>query len=87
MASSEKRIDRLIEDLKQARDELGLKMHLAAADARDEWEQLEKKWEHLNARAKRVGEVAGDAAEDVGEALEIVAGELKKGYERIREML
>jgi len=80
-------IDKLIEDLKQARDEIEVKIHLAAADVRDEWDVLEKKWEHLRGRAKRVGEAVGEAADDVGDALEVVAGEVKVGYEKIRNLL
>ena len=37
-------INEVFENLKQQRDEIRVKMHLAAADAKDEWEALEKKW-------------------------------------------
>jgi hypothetical protein len=80
-------VDRLVGELKQIRDELRVRVHLAKADAKDEWAQLEKKWEHVRARAERVGDVAEDAAEEVGDAISKLGNELKKGYERVRNML
>ena len=87
MAQDTGNFDRLVEDLKQMRDELKVQMHLAAADARDEWNEVEKKWEHLRARLDVVGKAAETSAEEVGDALEVVAQEIKKSYERIRSLL
>ena len=87
MADEKRNIEDLREELKQVRDEVQVKIHLAAADARDEWEQLEKKWEHFRARAEVIGRAAEEAAEDVGEALEVVGEELKRGYKKIRSLL
>jgi len=80
-------LNELIDELRQTRDELRVQMHLAAAEVRDEWEVLEKKWGQFRSRAERVGEATGEAAEDVGEALELVGEELRKGYQRIRSIL
>jgi len=80
-------VNEILDELRTTRDELRLKMHLAGAEARDEWEVLEQKWEHLRVRAGHVGEATGEAAEDVGDALEAVGAELRKGYKRIREAL
>jgi hypothetical protein len=80
-------VKELIESLERVRDELKLKVHLATADARDEWEELEKKLGHLRGKASSIGRVAGDAAEDVGQAVELLGNELKRGYERLRKMV
>jgi len=77
----------LFDDLRTQRDELAVKLHLARADARDEWDVLEKKWEHLKARIGVVGREAGEVAEDVGEAARGVLDELKKGYARLRTLV
>ena len=77
--------EELITSLERLRDELKLKIHLAAADARDEWEELERKLSHLRSKASTLGRVAEEAAGDVGEALEALGKELKKGYERLRK--
>ena len=80
-------VDEVIASLERMRDELRLKIHLAAADARSEWDELEKKWSHLRGKASTLGRVAGDAAGDVGEAVELLGKELKKGYERLRKVV
>ncbi|MCG6975407.1 MAG: hypothetical protein LJE56_03240 [Acidiferrobacterales bacterium] len=76
-----------VENLKTQRDELRVKMHLAAADAKDQWEQLEGKWGHFEAKAKQVGEQAGEASKDVWAAAKDLGTEIKEGYDRIRKTL
>jgi hypothetical protein len=87
MADTKQRIDELIETLKRQRDELALKIHLGKADARGEWDKLEKKLSELTAQARPVGGAIGDTAKNVGTALELAGEEIKKGYERIRKLL
>ena len=77
----------LKQELERLRDELAVRMHLAKAEARDQWEELEKKWEHFRARLEVVGRAAEESAEDVGDALELLGSELKRGYARIRKLL
>jgi len=87
MSDEKGALDQVIQDLKQMRDELEVQLHLASADARDEFAELEKKWDHLRARAEVVGDAAGEAADSVGDAFSGVADELKKGYQRIKGLL
>ena len=75
-----------IEEIQRARDELRVKLHLAAADARSQWEELEKKWQHIEGRAKVIGREAGHTAEEVGAALSTALDELRAGYARIRKL-
>lgn len=77
----------LLDEITAQRDHLRVRTHLARAEIREEWEALEKRWEHFRARASVVKREAGDSAEDVGEALSLVAGELRRGYERLRALL
>ena len=77
----------LLEKLKYERDELKLQIHLAKANAHDEWERMEGKWDTFHDKAAAVGETAADASKDVAAATRILGGELKKGYERIREAI
>lgn len=70
-------LEKLLDELRQQRDELKLKLHLAKADARDEFAELEKKFEHLRSKVEAAGADASDVASNV-------ADELRKGYERIR---
>jgi DNA repair exonuclease SbcCD ATPase subunit len=106
---------KLIESLKQERDELILQLHLGKAEAKEELEALEKKWQQLKAEADALGEKAAnslqaewdelekkwekftvktkplqdetkDVVEDVGAAVELVAEEIKRGYDRLRKL-
>jgi hypothetical protein len=91
MTERKEGLDDLIESLKQQRDELRVQMHLAGAEAKEEWERLEKKWNRFvaekSAESKPVRDAVEESAKDVGTALEQVAEELKKGYQRIRSLL
>ena len=74
--------DDLVAELKQKRDELRLKIHLASKDAQDEWEDLEKKMQEFSSRAE-----LGKTSEGIGDALERFGEELKLGYKRIRDAI
>jgi len=87
MTSPMDKLHELAESLKTQRDELKLKLHLLGAEARDEWESLEKKREHLEGRVKVLAREAGEVAQDVGAALEQVGQEVKAGYDRIRKLI
>ncbi|WP_372748323.1 hypothetical protein [Litorivivens sp.] len=87
MDSSKNTQEDWLQNIKTERDEIRVRMHLAAADLHDEWEELEKRWEHLKSKSRDVGEAASESAEDVGVALELLAEELKAGYRRIRQRM
>ena len=82
-----KKIDDVLAALKSQRDELALKIHLGKADAKDEWDRLEKKLAALTAEVKPVGKVVGETAREVGSAIELAAEEIKKGFDRLRGLL
>jgi vacuolar-type H+-ATPase subunit D/Vma8 len=72
----------LVADLKQKRDELRLKMHLASKEAQDEWEELEEKMQEFSSKAE-----LGKTGEGLGEALGKLGQELKLGYKRLRSAI
>lgn len=72
----------LVADLKQKRDELRLKIHLASKEAQDEWEELEEKMQDFSSKAE-----LGKTGEGLGEALGKLGEELKLGYRRIRSAI
>ncbi len=86
MADAQNETRKLIENLKQQRDELRLKVHLATADARDEWAKAEQQWEHLRAKMSQVGGALSDTTKDVWAAIKLVAEEIEHGYARIRKL-
>ena len=87
MVDAKERITKAAEHLKQQRDELRVKLHLAKADAKDEWARLEKQWEEMRPKLEAARQEAGKTAESVGSALSLAVEELKKGYERLRKLL
>src|SRR3569832_607169 len=83
MTDTKHDFDELLESLRRQRDKLKLKMHLARADARDEWTELKKKWQHKNAKSSAARRDAEDVSKNVFAAAKLVAEELRRGYERI----
>ena len=82
------RWDDVLAKLKQERDELALKMHLGKKEAAAEWERLEAKWHEVKARQMQpMRDDVDESTVGVGLALELAAEELKKGYEKIRNLL
>lgn len=87
MSDERRRIDEKLAALKREREELALKVHLAKAEARDEWKALETKLDALEARARPVAKSIGETAEGVGASLDLAAEEIKKGFDKIRKLL
>jgi hypothetical protein len=77
----------LVEFLARERDELRVSMHLASADAQDQWREVEKKLEHLESRVAAVGKVTEVSAKEVGAATKLLGEEIKDAYKRIRNSL
>ena len=75
-------IDSLIEELKQAHDELRLQIHLGSRELQDEWARLEPKWDEFVKNADLEG-----SAERLGAATRALGEELKQAYERVRSAL
>ena len=86
MADLEQEMKKLEETLLQQRDELRLKLHLAKADARDEWEELEKKWVEVQAKFAEVQKAAGESGKEIEAAARLLGDELLSGYERIHRL-
>ena len=87
MTTTQDSFDDLLKDMQRLRDELKLQIHLGSKEAQDEYDKLERKWEEMMQEGQPLAEAISDTAENVGAAAELAADELKKGYERIRELL
>lgn len=74
-------------DFERERDELRVRLHLAKAEARDEWDKLDARLDELRARLDQVGNEAGEVFDDVGEAAKLLGDEIKTGLARLRRML
>lgn len=80
-------IQAFLDKVKTQRDELNVRMHLAKAEARDLWEEMEKKLQQMESKAKQVGNATADASHEVGKAVRLLGEEIKAGYERIRKSM
>lgn len=80
-------IDKIITALKQERDELHLKLKLGNAEVKEQWDDLEKQLAKLTSKAELISDTAEKTGEQVLEAAKLAADEIKKGYDRIRNLL
>ena len=85
--NSQNSIEKVLEELRQRRDEIELQIHMAKSETKEEWEVLEKKLSHIRAKAASLSYVAADTAENVGEALDLAVSELRAGYEQLKKLL
>ena len=84
---AKKTLQDVMAELRQEREELRVRMHLAKAEAKQEWEELEKKWQHFESRVGDTAEEAKASGKNVGAALEHLGEELASAYRRIRNTL
>jgi predicted nucleic acid-binding Zn-ribbon protein len=91
MGTWKEKVDELMRDLQQDRDELRVKAALGKAELKDELEELDAKLDEVRAKAKVWAEKADDQMDDIlDDAKERTSGwmkELKEGYARIRDRL
>jgi len=80
-------IEKMIEQLKQERDEISLKAHLFKAEAKDEWTKVDKEWEHLKSKTEQLGKEAKGASGDISAAASLLGEEIMKSFQRIRKTL
>ncbi len=78
------RVEQILKDLQPEIDELKIKLHLAKADAKDEWAKWEEKLADYKVKADRTGGEAGDILE---EKAKVIAAELRDAVERLRKLV
>jgi hypothetical protein len=83
----EEKIDKLWSDLKTQRDELRVQMHLAKAELKDEWEDVEDKYQYAQGRFVELKKQTGEAADDAQETLDVVLEEIGEAYGRVKHRL
>ena len=97
------KMNKMLDDLKQLKDELVLKASLGQAEASDELEKLEPVYNEFKAKLEKIGDVAGDSAseikaaielgidakssDDIDIALELAGDKLKDSYNKIKNIL
>ena len=74
-------------ELARLRDELRLQIHLAKAEVRSKWEELEHKWVLLQSRLSGLKLASRESKKEIAGAVRDLIQELSEGYLRIREAL
>lgn len=87
MAHEKRTLDEIIDTLKQERDEVALRIHLASAEAKEEWEQLDEKWNELTDQYRPVKDALSETSENVIASMKLVGEELLEGFNRLRKSL
>jgi hypothetical protein len=77
-------LQRELEILAKARDELRAQVKLAKNEAQQEWKKLESMWFGVETELKRVGEQSKEPVKDMAAAARALMEELRRGYERIK---
>ncbi len=80
-------VDKLLGSLEQQRDELQVQIHLAKAEARDEWARTEDRLGELRRKAEELRGEAADASVDVLAAARLLGEEIAHTYARLRKHL
>lgn len=75
------------EKLKAQRDEMKVQAHLARAEFRDEWDEVEKKWQKAEQKLNSVQDQAIETTAEMQRSAKVVMEEIASTYQRIKERL
>jgi predicted nucleic acid-binding Zn-ribbon protein len=84
---AQKKLEELLAQLRQERDELRVRAHLLKAELKQEWDEVERKWDQVELRLGRVGDSARESAGEIGAATSQLGEEIANAYRRIRDSL
>lgn len=91
MATWREKMDSMMHELQQERDELRVKIALGKAELRDELAELDTKLDVMKEKAARWADKAEDDAEDLLDDAREKAnewlGELRQGYQKLRQRI
>lgn len=77
----------LLDKLKAERDEIGLKLHLASMEAKEEFEAAEQQWQLVKAKAAEIADDSVETSEEFIAKAKVVGEELKETYQRVTKRL
>lgn len=80
-------LQRDLDALAKARDELKVQAQLAKAEARSELDRLENTWQRVQEEIRRVGNHSKEPVKEIGTAARTLLDELKHGYDRVKQEL
>lgn len=87
MSEIREKMEAELEAVRRTRDELKVKMHLAKADARDRWEELERKLKEVERMLKQKAHSAEAPTHELAEAARKLLGVIRDGYRDLRRLI
>ena len=89
MSDWKRRLEEEFDDLERLRDELRVQVDLGKKELKTVWKELEldHKWQGLEQKMERMAREARDASDDVASAAQLLLGEIREGFSRIRRAL
>ena len=87
MSQDKSRLEEAISALKQQRDELVLKVHLGAADAKDEFAAATKKLDKMTEDYQPLKDAVAESTGNLLSSLQLVGEEVLASFDRIRKSL
>ena len=85
----ERRKSEQYQEIEKKRDNINIKVQagLLKLEAKDEWDNLEKKWSQLNKELSPTKDATEEAMKDIGVAAKLLMNELADGYNKIIKTL
>jgi CBS-domain-containing membrane protein len=87
MSEWKQRFQKEFDEVRRVRDELNVRIHLAKAEAKDRWDELEHAFHRLEAKGRQISQASEEPLRDVRDAARLLIEEVRDGYRRIREAL
>jgi hypothetical protein len=87
MMNTKQNFNDMIEKLREQRDDINVKIHLANMEVRDEWQELEQKWGQLVDKTKHLNKEVEPTVESVHAAISLLGEEIKEGYRKVKRAL
>ena len=96
---SEETLENVYEELKELRDQIGLKLHLGGMELRDQWNELDGEWsswthqleQELDAKSEeiehRIREAGGEDLRKIEIKTELAISKLRRGFKEVAEKL
>lgn len=81
----EDRFQETFDKLKEARDELRVKLDLGEKEAKAAWEDLQEDWKRLEERAEKVRDDATDAGEALGQDARELIEDIGSSISKLRD--
>ncbi len=87
MGDLKESLERELEDLKQAKQDLLDNLEEGKIEAKDMWASLEKQWPKVEETVKEIESEGRVATKQLTDAAKDVIADLKRGYEELKKSL